>query len=278
MDNLTIARRLSEHANALERAETTLYRVRAYRQAAVTVQAQARPLLELYEAGGRAALAELPHIGGHLAYTIEGLLRDGTFQTLRPADAHIEPDRLLTSLAGIGPWLALRLRERLGVETVDELDEAVRSGRLDEAALGPVRSQAVRAALAERRQRTGLLPFADTEPSVADLLAVDAAFREHATRHQKRSEADGLWTWLPPFRTERNGWRFRARFARTSLALRTDASLERVEVHFERDGRSGQRQVVTKLRGAQAGGRVVRGREAECRKAAAPLSDSGRAG
>jgi hypothetical protein len=221
----------------------------------------------------------LPHIGTHLAYTIEGLLRDGVFRTLRPADAHVEPDRLLTSLAGIGPWLALRLRERLGVETVDELDAAFRSGRLDEAGLGPVRSQAVRAALAERQQQGGLLPFAETEPSVSDLLAVDAAFREHAMRHQQtRSDADGLWNWLPPFRTERNGWRFRARFPRSSLALPTDAALQRVEVQFDRNGRSGQRKVVTLVRGAQVGGRVVRGRERECREVSAPLSDSGRAG
>jgi hypothetical protein len=277
MDNLMIARRLSEHANALERAETTLFRVRAYRQAAATVQAQARPLLELYEAGGRTALAELPHIGTHLAYTIEGLLRDGTFRTLRPVDAHLEPDRLLTSLAGIGPWLALRLRERLGVDTVEELEEAVRAGRLDEAGLGAHRSQVVRAALAERSQRTGLLPFADTEPSVADLLAVDAAFREH-TQHHQTLASNGLGSWLPPFRTERNGWRFRARFARSSLASRTDAALNWVEVHFERPGRSGQRQVVTATRGQQAGGRVVRGRERECREMSGRLSDSGRAG
>jgi hypothetical protein len=271
-----IAQRLSEYARTLERAETTVFRVRAYRQAALAVQAEARSLLELYEAGGRAALAELPSIGGHIAYTIEGLLQDGTFRTLRPADAHVDPDNLLTSLPGIGPWLALRLRERLGVETVDELDEAVRAGRLEEVGLGPVRSQAVHEALAEHRQRLGLLPFAGTEPSVTDLLAVDAAFREHAARHETGSKMDGCW--LPPFRTERNGWRFRARFARNSLAMRTDPAHQRVEVHFESADRSGQRQVVTLLRGVQAGGRVVRGRERECRKVSNPLSDSGRAG
>ena len=231
MDNQTIAQRLNAYASTLEQSETTLYRVRAYRQAAAAVLAHPRPLLELYEAGGRPALAALPHIGAHLAYTIEGLLVDGTFRTLRPPDAATEPDRLLTSLAGIGPWLALRLRERLGVETVDDLDTAVRHGRLDEAGLGPVRSQAVRAALAERRQHRTRLPFAETEPSIDDLLAVDAAFREHAARHQEQT-ADGGFLWLPPFRAQRNGWRFRACFDRSVLALRTDPTHLRVEVHF----------------------------------------------
>ena len=273
MDNQTIARRLFAYADTLEQSETTLYRVRAYRQAAATVLAQSRPLQEVYESGGRAALAALPFIGAHIAYTIEGLLVDGTFRTVRPANAATEPDRLVTSLAGIGPWLALRLRERLGVETVDDLDTAVREGRLDEAGLGPVRSQAVRAALAERRQRTTLLPFADMEPGVDDLLAVDADFREHAARYQAEA-GEGTFLWLPPFRAQRNGWRFRACFDRSILALRTDPTHLRVEVHFERDGLRGQRQVVSERRD---GRRVVRGRERECREEAL-LSDKGTTG
>ena len=63
-------------------------------------------------------------IGASIAYTIEGLVRIGEFHTLRPGDGHIDPERLLTSLPGIGPQLARTLHERLGIATLEELERA----------------------------------------------------------------------------------------------------------------------------------------------------------
>src|SRR5579862_422926 len=103
MTNESIARLLCEHAHRLESSETSLYRVRAYRRAAETVRRQDRELAEVHTAEGLAGLRRLPDIGEHLAFTLEGLLTTGEFRTLRPLDAHLEPDRLLTSLPGIGP-------------------------------------------------------------------------------------------------------------------------------------------------------------------------------
>jgi hypothetical protein len=262
MDNETIARLLTEHARRLEATETSLYRVRAYRRAAETVRNQERELTDVYTEDGLAGLKSLPDIGDHLAFTLEGLLTTGEFRTLRPIDAHLEPDRLLTSLRGVGPRLAWELGERLGVETVEELDAAARDGRLAGAGLTPRKVLTLHAALEERRQHDGWLPFTDNEPSVADLLTVDGAFRELVRRHR---DSGGDEAWLPPFRLERDGWRFRARFARTALAVRIGATRDWVEVHFERKDSSGQRTVVTETRGDLTGRRVVRGRESECR-------------
>src|SRR5207248_2454853 len=175
MDNETIARKLTEYAARLEASETSLYRVRAYRRAAETVRAQQRQLADVYAAEGAAGLKALPGIGGHLAFTLEGLLTTGEFRTLRPADAHREPDRLLTSLRGVGPRLAWELGERLGIETVEDLDAAARDGRLAAAGLPPRKVEVLLAALEERRRSGGWLPFAGDEPAVADLLAADAA-------------------------------------------------------------------------------------------------------
>jgi DNA polymerase (family 10) len=82
MDNQTIARRLRDYANTIQKEEPNLYRVRAYRQAATVVQAQRQPLAEVIACRGRAGLEALPGIGSHLAYTIEGLIRTGEFHTL----------------------------------------------------------------------------------------------------------------------------------------------------------------------------------------------------
>ena len=68
--------------------------------------AQERSLAEVVHEKGRAGLEELPGIGSSLAYTIEGLVRTGEFRTLRPDAGHVDPERLLTSLPGVGRQLA----------------------------------------------------------------------------------------------------------------------------------------------------------------------------
>lgn len=80
MDNRTIAQMMLEHARTLGGA-TNLYRVRAYRRAAMTLQGLSREAAEVLDEEGRAGLAKLPGIGAHLAYTIEALVRTGEFRT-----------------------------------------------------------------------------------------------------------------------------------------------------------------------------------------------------
>lgn len=73
MTNAEIARELRTRAAELARAGDNLYRVRAFRQAAMAVLALPEPVAELVAVGGPKALAGLPGIGGSLADTIAGL-------------------------------------------------------------------------------------------------------------------------------------------------------------------------------------------------------------
>src|SRR5438105_1657206 len=111
MDNETIARKLNDYATYLEGEDPNVYRVRAYRRGAEAVLRLSRPVSEVVEKEGRAGLESLPGIGSSLAFTIEGLVRTGEFRTLRPQAGHIDPERLLTSLPGVGPQLARLLHE-----------------------------------------------------------------------------------------------------------------------------------------------------------------------
>ncbi len=86
MDNSTIARKLSQHARQLAEQGENLFRVRAYRHAAQTVMGLERPAVELL-AEDEAALAVLPGIGAHLAFTIEHLARTGEFLSFEERDA-----------------------------------------------------------------------------------------------------------------------------------------------------------------------------------------------
>jgi holliday junction DNA helicase RuvA len=77
-----IAQKLLEYANYLTFRQASLYRVRAYRRAALTILGLDRPVAEIVAAKGRKGLEALPGIGRHLSYTLDGLATTGGFRTL----------------------------------------------------------------------------------------------------------------------------------------------------------------------------------------------------
>jgi hypothetical protein len=270
MDNQTIARKLNDYATYLEGEDPNVYRVRAYRRAAATVLAQERSLADVVHEKGRAGLEELEGIGSSLAYTIEGLVRTGQFRTLRPDAGHVDPERLLTSLPGVGRQLAHVLHERLGITTLEEMERAAHDGRLSGVGVGPKRLRGLIDALAGRLRRNRLPEPIHGEPPVADVLAIDAEYRRQAERDTLLTVTPRRFNpehepWLPLFIADRAGWRFRALFSNTALAHRLGRTHDWVVVHFGDGFHKGQRTVVTETHGDLRGRRVVRGRERECR-------------
>jgi hypothetical protein len=270
MDNATIARKLNDYATYLEGEDSNVYRVRAYRRAAATVLGQERPLADVVQEKGRAGLEELPGIGASLAYTIEGLVRTGEFRTLRPDAGHVDPERLLTSLPGVGRQLAHVLHDELGITTLEEMERAAHDGRLTRVGVGPKRLRGLIDALAGRLRRNRLPEPIQGEPSVAALLAIDEVYRRQAdnddlARITPRRFNPEHEPWLPLYVADRDGWRFRALFSNTALAHRLDKTRDWVVISFHDGFNSSQRTVVTETRGELRGLRVVRGRERECR-------------
>ena len=76
MTNDEIARELRTRAADLARAGDNLYRVRAFRRAALAVQALPEPVTELVAAAGPKGLERLVGVGRSLAGTIAGLAAD----------------------------------------------------------------------------------------------------------------------------------------------------------------------------------------------------------
>ena len=270
MDNHTIAERLREYANYLESQEMNVYRVRAYRKAADTIRSLDRPLAEIVATEGRAGLEALPGIGPHLSFTLEGLVREGTFRTLGPYGGHIDPERLLLSIPGVGPQLARLLHDELGITTLEALEMAAHDGRLARLGVGPKRLRGIIDSLAGRLGGSRRPEPVGREPSVADLLAVDAEYRGRAEQHRLPTLAPRRFNpenrpWLPVYQTDRGEWFYRALFSNTALAHRLNTTRDWVVIYFDDGMASGQRTVVTETRGDLRGRRVVRGRERECR-------------
>jgi hypothetical protein len=269
MDNREIAKKLQDYAEYLEAREANIYRIRAYRRAAETVLGLNQPLTALVAAEGRPGLEALPGIGSRLSYTLEELVRTGEFRTQNREGGDIDPEQVFGSLPGVGHYLARLIHDKLGIKTLEELEVAAHDGRLSQLGIGPKRLRGIRDALAGRLNRNRYRLSVHGEPSVAELLRIDQEYRERAKSMElpiitpRRFNPDQE-PWLPLYQTQRGGWRYRALYSNTALAHRLGQTQDWVVVYFDDGVTSGQRTIVTEVRGKLIGQRVARGREEDC--------------
>jgi hypothetical protein len=271
MTNEMMAKRLREHAAELQSEGGNLFRARAFRAAAFELERLEKPVAEIFAQQGRAGLEVLPAIGKSLAYTLEGLLTTGELRTLRPLDAHREPARIFLGLPGVGHQLAERLQDQLKISTLEELAAAARAGRLAEVGVGRKRLAGILGAVEHRLGRAAAPLSPDQEPPVGELLAFDAEYRQGMQEQRlpllaPHNNNPQRQRWLGVLRDERAGWQLRALFANTALAHRLGKTRDWVVIYFDCGSITGQRTVVSETRGDLAGLRVLRGREAECRR------------
>jgi DNA polymerase (family 10) len=181
---------------------------------------------------------------------------------------------VLATVPGIGPVLAGRIYDGLGVETLEELETAAYDGRLAQVeGFGPKRVQGVRESLEGRLgRRTGRAQRGgrgDNEPAVDVLLDQDREYREKAAQDKlpritPRRFNPGGEAWLPVLHSERDGKHYSLLCSNTARAHELGTTHDWVVIYRDdRDG-GGQWTVVTSNQGPLAGKRVVRGREREC--------------
>ena len=82
--NQEIARKLRAHASELARNGDNLYRVRAFRQAAMAVLGLPREVADILAADGPKELERVPGVGKSLAATIAEYLRGSQTMSLAP--------------------------------------------------------------------------------------------------------------------------------------------------------------------------------------------------
>ena len=130
--NQQIVRALREFSLFLEMKEVA-FKPRAYEKAADAVAAEERPLAEVYARSGIDGLLELPFVGKGIAQKIEELLRHGRIEELERLRDETPVDVLsLTAIEGLGPKHAKALHAALGIRSIDQLEAALREGRVRE--------------------------------------------------------------------------------------------------------------------------------------------------
>lgn len=127
--NAEIADLFNRYATLLEMQGENPFRIRAYHNAARTLENLPRDVNQMIGEG--ADLAELPGIGRDLAQKIAEIAATGRFAPLERLKQHL-PGHLadLTEIPGLGPKRIKTLFRKLKISSVAELADAARAGRL----------------------------------------------------------------------------------------------------------------------------------------------------
>lgn len=274
--NDDIAGRLDEVGNILAEQGANRFRVQAYHQAASVLRGLSRPVSEILAEEGLNGLEKLPGIGESIARSIRDILQHGKLAMLDRLRGDHDPIALLTSVPGIGKSLAWRLHDELGLESLEDLESAAHDGRLERVVgFGAKRLTGIRDSLAHRlarvRQKPVLMapPNDAADPSVAELLDVDAEYRREAAADKLKKIAPRRFNpsgdaWLPVLHTTRGQRHYTALFSNTARSHELHKTHDWVVLYY--DGRNGEGRctVITSEFGRLKGLRIVRGREDEC--------------
>jgi DNA polymerase (family 10) len=129
--NADVARLFREVADLLEIDGANEFRVRAYRNAAQTVEQLARPVAEMVDADED--LTELSGVGDDLAEKMATIVETGSLPLLEELEERL-PSALtdLLRIEGLGPKRVRALFEELDITNREELRDAARAGRIQQ--------------------------------------------------------------------------------------------------------------------------------------------------
>lgn len=171
VENIDVGRIFDRVADLLELQGANTFRIRAYRNAARTIQTLNVPVVSLIDEQG--ALEALPGIGADLAGKIREIASTGTLSLLGELGRRT-PESLaeIMRVPGLGPKRTELLHRTIGVTTLADLERAARTGRLRTVpGFKQTLERRVREALAARRAHEGRVGLADADAYVAPLVA-----------------------------------------------------------------------------------------------------------
>ena len=266
LDNDSLGEHLEAIADALEAARADVFRVRAFRAAAHTLRETPVPVRGME----RTELEELAGVGPRIASVLLDHIESRSGGMLERLHSEVGVEDHLMLIDGVGPALAVRLQEQLGVDSLQALHR--RASELETVdGVGAKSAARMRASLEELLARRRQSPRAHRRPPVKLLLEIDARYRRLAAADElpriapRRNNPSGH-AWLPVWRGEVDGWSARALFSNTDSAHAQGRTDDWVVIYLEREGVEDRATIVTETRGVLEGRRVVRGREGESRR------------
>lgn len=166
--NAEVAAALHELADLLEIDGGDRFRTLAYRRAGDAVRGLGRDVASL--SGGE--LAAVHGLGKATAGKVAELLTTGAIQALEGLRAKYPPGVLeMTRVSGLGPKKAVAIHQALGVGSLDELEAAIRQGRLREVpGFGPKSEESLLRSLATHSKEERRILLGEAMAIAEDLL------------------------------------------------------------------------------------------------------------
>lgn len=170
MENIEIASVLDELGDLLEIRGSNPFRIRAYRNAVRTVRGLTQSLESMV--GAEEDLTELPAVGKDMAAHIVELIDTGVLTRLEELAEEIPRSLVdLVKLDGVGPKKAKKLWESLDVKTVDELEDALNAGKVQELeGFGATSVQKILRAIEDYRRYSGRFLLSQVDDLIGPLL------------------------------------------------------------------------------------------------------------
>jgi DNA polymerase (family 10) len=132
MINLDMARIFDEIADILEVKGENSFRIRAYRRAARTIETLAQDLKVIAERGGVGELKKIPGVGEGIAKKIVEIAKTGDCKKHRELMQEVPAGLLeLLAIPRVGPKTIAKMYEELEIKSVEELEEAAKSHKLE---------------------------------------------------------------------------------------------------------------------------------------------------
>lgn len=170
VSNQEIARILAEIGEYLEMRDVP-FKPRAYEKAAQIISGMEENLADVYKRGGLDALKDIPGVGESIAEKVEEYLKTGRIKYHAELKKKTPVDLAsLTAVEGLGPKSIKKLYQKLGVQTLADLEKAAKAGKIRKlAGFGKKSEDNIRKGIEFLKKSGGrrLLGFA--EPEIRDL-------------------------------------------------------------------------------------------------------------
>ena len=195
--NHDIAQVFSRYAALLEIDGANAFRVRAYQNAARLIDGYGRSVADMVRDGDD--LTELEGIGADLAGKIEEIVASGRLAALDELERRMPAALIeLTTLPGLGPKRIKVLYDALDVRSLEDLERAARSGRIQGLrGFGPKTIDKLLQTIAARRDGQGRILWLEAERAAAPILerlravhGVTAAIAAGSLRRCKETVGD----------------------------------------------------------------------------------------
>jgi len=168
--NSDISRIFNQIADLLEISNANAFRVRAYRNAARSVEDLSQSVVAMLDEGRD--LSELPDIGDDLAGKIREIVATGTLKMLQELEAEVPGELVeLLQIDQLGPKRVGTLYRTLGISSLGDLSQAAKDGKIRELeGFGKKTEQKVLRELKRLEEQENRWKYVDAEEVVVPLV------------------------------------------------------------------------------------------------------------